>query len=420
MTYIEFFDKTAVENICACLMEAPETVIFIGSNIKQMERHIERYKRIFTGRGQEIRFIPERVGHNNLDSAIELLTRIVETYDDCVFDITGGTEVLNMALGIVYERNRDRNIQIHRINVSSDAVYDCDKDGVTISMDTPMLSVAENIRLYGGDILYGGVNEENTYLWDLNPGFLQDVDRIWDVCKGAVRNWNKQIGVLAAAEKAGTVSEDGLSTVISRDALQKQLTEDRLSYKYCKSIITDLCKKGLLKDFFVDDSMLAVTYKNPQVKRCLTKAGQALEMKIYVTATAVLDEDAIPVYHDTLNGVMIDWDGQFHDEKKEEIYDTENEVDVMLMHHIVPVFISCKNGDFDADELYKLNTVAERFGGNYAKKVLVTTCLDSMGSKGHYLEQRMKDMNIIPLKGVQKMEAPELERYIKSLWNRQG
>ncbi len=63
----------------------------------------------------------------------------------------------------------------------------------------------------------------------------------------------------------------------------------------------------------------------------------------------------IPVYDDALNGVVIDWDGEFHDEEVEDLYDTENEIDVLLMHDIVPVFVSCKNGIVTSEELYKLD-----------------------------------------------------------------
>jgi len=34
MTFIEFFDKTCVENICACLSQIPERVIFLGDKKK--------------------------------------------------------------------------------------------------------------------------------------------------------------------------------------------------------------------------------------------------------------------------------------------------------------------------------------------------------------------------------------------------
>ena len=173
----------------------------------------------------------------------------------------------------------------------------------------------------------------------------------------------------------------------------------------------------MLTYFEDDETTVTISYKNEQVKKCLTKAGQALEMKIYVTAKDILDKDGTPVYDDALNGVVIDWDGEFHDESVEDEYDTENEIDIMLMHDIVPVFISCKNGIVTADELYKLNTVAERFGGQYSKKVLVATSISDFGEQGMYLRQRAKDMNIKLIEGVQDIDDVELEKKLRNIWN---
>ena len=66
------------------------------------------------------------------------------------------------------------------------------------------------------------------------------------------------------------------------------------------------------------------------------------------------------LYNDALNGVVIDWDGVCHDERKEHIYDTENEVDVIVMHDAVPVFISCKAGSVSTSALNEIKTLASR------------------------------------------------------------
>ena len=47
------------------------------------------------------------------------------------------------------------------------------------------------------------------------------------------------------------------------------------------------------------------------------------------------------------------------------------------MKGLRPVFISCKNGKFDDEELFKFSTVSEQFGGKYVKKALVTNYLSS-------------------------------------------
>lgn len=417
MTYVEFFDRIASENISACLTYAPDRVIYIGDNSKLMSKHISNYQKVFLGRGYNVEFMFKTVSKSNLEKAIEILSEIVETYDDCVFDITGGEEILTLALGVVYSKYPDKNIQIHKFNLRNNTVYDCDKDGNTIYKDTPTLSIDENVKIYGGEVAYGSIDEDKTYKWDLTDDFLEDIALIWNICKGNVRYWNMQIGILEAAEEVGKHSENELTTIASRSALEQYLLRHRAKYKIAKGIIAYLLKKGLLTHFEDDGETVKISYKNKQVKKCLTKAGQALEMKIYTAARSILDENGVPLYDDALNGVVIDWDGEFHDESIEDEYDTENEIDIMLMHDIVPVFISCKNGIVTADELYKLNTVAERFGGHYAKKVLVATSISDFGEQGMYLRQRAKDMNIKLLEGIQTLEDAELEKKLKNIWN---
>lgn len=416
MTYIEFFDLIASENVCACLTYTPDRVIYLGDNAKQMAKHIEYYKKVFDGRGQNIEFLYKTVSKSNLDNVIEMLSGLVETYDDCVFDITGGDEMLILALGMVYAKYPEKNIQIQRFNLRNNSVCDCDKDGNTVYHGIPTLSVEENVRIYGGEVVYGGIEEDKTYKWELTPEFLKDVELIWNVCKGNVRLWNMQIGIFEAAEEKGKVSEDGLTTVISRGELDAHLRRRGIKYKTARGIISYLCKNGLLTCFEDDEITFTVSYKNPQVKRCLTTAGQALELKVYVTAKNTKEKNGELTYDDALNGVVIDWDGSFHDEETEGVYDTENEIDVLLMHDTVPVFISCKNGVVTADELYKLDTVAKRFGGRYSKKVLIATSLDSMGEAGNYLRQRAQDMNIRIVDNFHNINDNGMQKLMRNLW----
>ncbi|MBO5742720.1 MAG: CCA tRNA nucleotidyltransferase [Clostridia bacterium] len=418
MTYIEFFVPTAVENVCACLSYAPKRVIYIADNSELVKKHIANYERVFKDRGEKIEFSYKTYFKNKLESAVEVITNIVESYDDCVFGITGGDEILNLALGIVYSKHPDKNIQIHRFNLNSNAVYDCDKDGVTVYKDIPLLSVKENIRIYGGDIVYGDIFEDKTYKWNFSPDFERDIDNIWSACRGNVRYWNTFIGCLRAIETVGSViCQKPLTTSAKKCKVKSYLEEHNSKYTEAKGLKKFLKKHGLICNYYDDGETLTVSYKNHQVKKCLTKAGQALEMKMFKTAKKALDDNGNHVYNDALNGVVIDWDGQFHDEKTQGIYDTENEIDIFLMHGVVPVFVSCKNGVVTSDELYKLNTVAKRFGGDYSKKVLIATSISNKNSAGEYLRQRAIDMDIKILENVQNMEDDALENELKKLWN---
>lgn len=417
MTYIEFFDSVSTENISSCLAYVPDKVIYLGDSTKKMASRIKCYKKFFKSRGYNIEVIAKSASKSDLSNAVSVITDIVETNDECVFDITGGDEMLILALGMVYTKFPDKNIQIHKFNINKNKVYDCDFDGNTINNKNLSLTVDENIQIHGGDVLYGNVDENHTYKWELTTDFLNDFNHIWSICKTEPGSWNSFIGLLDVAEKVGKVSENGLSTEANQTAIKMELSNNGAKYKVFGKMLRDLIKFGLIESF--DDSngsSLKVTYKNKQIKRCLTKAGQALELKVFLSAGSLKDEKNNPLYNDVVNGVLIDWNGEFHDEEKEGIYDTENEIDVVLMHDVIPVFISCKNGIVTADELYKLNTVAERFGGKYAKRVLVANAICKMKKSSQmYLRQRIEDMGIILIENIHLMSDEELKKELAKI-----
>ena len=95
--------------------------------------------------------------------------------------------------------------------------------------------------------------------------------------------------------------------------------------------------------------------------------------------------------------------------------DTEKEIDVILMKGVVPAFISCKNGIIPGDELYKLNTVAEQFGSEYARKVLVATDMGKAGKSRKYFLERARDMGIQIIEDVHKNGFGKLENILKTI-----
>lgn len=416
MTYIEFFDKIASENVCACLTYAPDRVIYVGDDKNLMNQHILRYQKIFTDSDPKIEFSCRSVSRSKVNEVVALLSELVETYDDCVFDITGGDEAYILALGIVTCRYAERNLQIHKFNLRNNAIYDCDTDGKTIYRATPKFSIDENIRIYGGEVSYGTVDEDKTYRWDLNSSFSEELEKMWDICRKTGRVWNKQLGVFAALNEVGSVSEDGLTLAAPLFSVEKYLYEHGGAYVKEPRVLSELQRGGLVTYFSDgDENAVTVSFKNKQVRKCLTMAGRVLEMKVFLTAKNLCEKDGNPVYNDALNGVLIDWDGDLHRDQTGKFFDTENEIDVLLMHDVVPVFISCKNGKVTADELYKLETVAERFGGPYAKKVLVATALRNM-KEPEYIRNRAEDMHIKLIEIDRDTTDKDLAQSLRNLW----
>lgn len=428
MTYIEFYDRVSVENIATCLSYMPKRVIIIGVGT-QLDARIEQYKRVFHDRGhKDVEIEPKNINKTNLTVAVKQLTWLIEHIDDdIVFDITGGDEVLVLALGMVYAEHPDKKIQIHKINLHTGKMYDCDRDGETVFENAPQLSIRENIRIYGGEVPRGDVDSERTYHWQLSKDFVADVDKMWSLCRDKERSWNVYISVLRAICGDGEQEKPSCLTVTSSVEDVENRPDSPSLKQLDDKFVQSLLNLGLLKAFNNDGETITVTFKNPQVKRCLTMEGQVLELKIYLCAKNAT-VDGQPVYHDVLNGVKIDWDGLLHDD--EEQRDVANEIDVMMMHGVVPIFVSCKNGGVPTGELYKLQTVARRFGGPYARMVLVAPYLNPVSSprdnekkiqqskNDARILERAEDMGIIVLYGnaITRADDATLSETLGNLW----
>ena len=143
-----------------------------------------------------------------------------------------------------------------------------------------------------------------------------------------------------------------------------------------------------------------------------------LEMLVFITAKQLRDKQGKLIYDDALNGVVIDWDGKIHTTPPDSLYETKNEIDVFLMHDMIPVFISCKSGKIKSEELYKLDSVAEHFGGKYAKRVLIATALDDKKNDGESIRKRAADMGIRLIEKKECFDPVKLAKCLAEVWDK--
>lgn len=416
MTYVEFFDRTSVENICACLSNVPEKVILIGSKDDEsiMSKYVENYKKVFAERKYITEFLGEIVDSWTIAEITKKLEEILHAYNGCVFGIAGGDEMTMYALGVFYGKQPEGIVQVHKVNVQNSEIYDCDMDGKTIAHHKPKLSVKENIRIYGGDIIEEAVDGNETNRWNMNPDFRQDIENMWFICKSGFATWNQQIGMIKGMFEIGVISEDGLTVEAKTSELKSACKGNEIKVFFFEK----LKRKGLIKVQWTpskeNPDKIRLTFKNEQVRKSLSQEGLVLELKVYSLCKYMRDSNGGYLYNDAMNGVQIDWDGVIR--KEDEDYDTTNEIDVMLMHNMVPIFISCKNGSFDEEEFYKLCTVAERFGGKYAKKVLVASQMTNK-KRDRELKTKALDMNIQVIAKEDVVEDVLLVKRLAEVWS---
>ncbi len=401
MTVVEFFDINALENVFGFLASDIDKVVFVGDSGKKIEASLKIYREIAAARGKNIEFCKRTANRNKLVSVVEVLSDIVNENDGCAFDLTGGDELYLVAAGIVYERNPQK-VQLHRYNFNSREFVDCDADGNVIASYPSTMTVEENVKIYGGKILYDE-KENSTYRWDFNEEFISDVMKMRKICKKDNRLWNAQMTVLGEL----FYKNPKLSAVIKKESAEKQLSLKKIRAVFDEDLLRSLEYYRLISNLKITPSTIEFEFKNEQVKKCLTKAGQLLELYVTLCAKDCVKADGTPVYNDVLCGVVLDWDGTYDGS-----VNVDNEMDVMLMSGFVPIFVSCKNGDVRVEELYKLETVAARFGGKYAKKVLVAPELDNSGPSGESIAARAKELGICV---IDKSDTDSREKFIEVL-----
>jgi len=372
----EFFDDEPIENVITCLHYKFDKVIFFGEKsvlegrTDYTEKFLVKHCNVKTVEFIEISASkPAKVVHTMKNT----IDRERNAHNDCYFDITGGEGLSLFAFGAV---STELNVPVHMYDVVDDELLELGKDeDRSISKNVPVqnirLDLEKLIEMHGGKI---NTRMNKDFKHQHTATDLQHIQALWDLSQMFSREWNQFAMFLAGWAQEANVALD-LDTV--REGIAKR---NRLSIsKLCR--ILDACADaGVLCNVSHTDGYFHFSYASDFVKKCMCDAGSVLEQYTF------LQESKIAGNTDCRIGVHIDWDGVFHPGYGNDVL---NEIDVMSLYGNVPVFISCKNGHVDQHAMYELQTVTERFGGKYARKMLVVT-----KPLTHGYQLRADEMNI--------------------------
>ncbi len=356
MTIVEFFDNEAIDNAMGTLLLHPDRTVFLYTG-EISEAFFVALKNIMKKRKINCEIVLEKIDVSTVEKAKEKIEEIIEKYPDCDFDIAGGSDEMLVAIGLAA---KEHSLPMHTVNPMRKTVRSVNSEKCYNVFDVT-LSVDELVNLHGGKCGRETQTPE-TYTWQRDLQSEKDIEKVWDICRQDIGAWNAAIG-----------SFNG--------------------YKADKRNVLAMIWAKLKRDALVKKENNAVRYKNDLVKYLLAKQGTALEMFTFIAAKS------IDFFDDGKSGVTIDWKG------KREV---ENEIDVLLVKGVTGYFISCKNGMVDSDELYKLDTVAKRFGGKYAKKILVISKYEP--DRGFM--ERAAEMKIKVIKNAKYLKKEDLAKRI--------
>ena len=404
MTLIECFTSSHIDNIAACLCIQPNRMVMVGS-AADMREPIQRYQKLLKQRNIATEVVVCDVQRMDLGDITAVIQKVVLDAKDCIIDLTGGDAWVIMAVGAVWAglpMDIQQRIRVVNFDHKVGIVRDCVNDNQKIQTEAVNLTAKELIDLHGGTIHPAAHQVPVT-------SSIRELDRLWQIVSDAPKDWNRDIALLSEFEsRADSKTQVFLPLQHLRHSIPNFETKENI----VRQLLGKLHQQGIIHDQS-SHYALEYTYTSPMLRYCTLKAGNVLEVKTLLEGRAVTENNA-PYFHDCQMGVNIDWDGVVHS-PAERVSETRNEIDVILMHGTTPLFISCKNGGIGDDELYKLNTVAERFGGPYARKMLIATDLDQKGlAANRSFIQRAWDMDIFLVTDAATLSKSEWQQIFKT------
>ena len=190
-----------------------------------------------------------------------------------------------------------------------------------------------------------------------DPQFEKQIEALWEISSKYGETWNFFADFL---RRCCEPDENWQVNITGKQVIAAYRKVNRFrSIRELEKMLSECDAAGVFLDFVHSKDQLSFRYKDEKIKDILWDAGSILEMHTFMEERKNAD--------DCMVGVHLDWDGVIYNHSGK---DTLNEIDVLSLHGVIPTFISCKNGSVNQMALYELQTVADKFGGKYAKKAI--------------------------------------------------
>ena len=382
-TLIELYDPSPIENVLATEMFRPDETILIcppeadiGHGLKQSLRKYFDHRKCPV----KLTFIPVSM----LDAVkIERVIReVLESHQDCAIDISGGTDAALFAAGAasgdnaVFTYSRKRGTFFEIKNAPFARSMRCD-----IRLDAKAC-----LLMAGGTLLPG--RADNAVLKHMLP----KIDRLFEIYGKFRRVWNQQISFIQkiSSSEPGILEAEGMRVA---HAGNRRVEADIALFR-------ELERVGLILDLSVEESALRFRFPDETVRFWLRDIGAVLELQVFRACLAAW------CFDDVVLSAVVNWqDGGIMRDS------VTNEIDVMAVQGIQPVFISCKTSEIRTEALNELAILRDRFGGKYSRAIIATSCFATKNRAPMRKRAAKLDIEVI------EWDDLELERLIARLRN---
>lgn len=347
-TLIELYDERPLENVLGAEVFRPARVVYICPESTAQDQVLQKKLRAyFRHRGQRIELIFFKADVFDALAVLDLLRRITARYANCAVDITGGTDDVLFAAGLL---SAETDIPVFTYSRKKNSYFNIKGAPFAALPCELRYTVEDFFRMAGGSVREGRV--DNAVL----SAYMDDIDPFFRVYWANRRQWDK---IVTYIQRVSPSSPDG---PVRLEACGPYTVKGERGSRIAapEDALRALAGIGMLADLSITEEQVAFRFRDAQVRAWLRDVGSVLELYVY---KACLDTG---IFDDVRTSVVIDWEG----EKRENA--VSNELDVMCSRGVVPFFISCKTCDVKTEALNELAILRDRFGGQMARAAIVT------------------------------------------------
>lgn len=350
-TLIELYDERPIENVLGTEMFHPKETVFICPPEAAKDQHLKKsLKAYFALRGcpTKLSFVPV-----NLLDAVKMekrLRKVLDTWEDCAIDISGGTDAALFAAGSV-----SGNVPVFTYSRKKNSFFEIKNAPFAHNLPCTVRLNAESCFLMAGGTLLPG-RADNKKL----KNRLSEIGDLFEVYTEYRRVWNRQINYI---QKISFSDDPELRACGKRTSKtgQGRVTAD-------EGLLRALAEKKLILDLAIDDESVSFRFPDEMVRFWLRDIGSVLELQVYRACVLA------GCFDDVVLSAVVNWNST--DPKRSAV---TNEIDVMAVRGVQPVFISCKTCEIKTEALNELAILRDRFGGKGTRAVIVTSAQASKG-----------------------------------------
>ena len=344
-TLIELYDTSPIRNVLATVMFRPQEMILIcPPEVAEDPNQKRSLRDFFAYLNCPVKLTLIPVTLLDAGKTERVLREVLESHQDCAIDISGGTDAALFAAGVA-----SGDTPVFTYSVRKDTFFEIKNAPFARSLpNTVHLDVRSCLMMAGGTLLPG--REDNAGLAEMSDR----IDRLFRVYSAFRPQWNRQISYIQKISSAepGVLEAGGQ---LREKAGNKNIDADG-------EFFGALEEAGLILNLQHTDESVSFRFPDERVRFWLRDVGAVLELQVFRACRAA------GCFDDVVLSAVVNWQsGKINRDS------VTNEIDVMAVQGIQPVFISCKTCEIHTDALNELAILRDRFGGKFARAILVTS-----------------------------------------------